>query len=216
MSIPASERVAHKFGGAPKEQRPVRVVIGPFDELTYRGVTAVLREDSSICVVAAGLESRELESVIVQEAPHVVILNDTTERHQLEHLQEIAPLSGRLVLAHEPSRAYRTTVRAVGTACLARALPAADLLAAVHLVAQGQPVFTSNDGRQVAPRQLDTHLLTDRELAVLDCLTEARTNAEIAYALAISIRTVEKHVARVCRKLARDRRELVGCRSRRL
>jgi DNA-binding CsgD family transcriptional regulator len=31
--------------------------------------------------------------------------------------------------------------------------------------------------------------------------------------LEISIRTVEKHVARICRKLDRDRRELVGCRS---
>lgn len=197
-------------GSLDASEAEVTVAIGCFDALTHFGLTTILGTDRRICVLASGLRGADLKDVLARATPHVVILDKTTE---LEQLKRIAPTTGLLVLAHEPSRAYRTEVLAAGAECLARALSAADLLAAVHLVAQGEPAFRSVDGHQVAHRQLDVRLLTGRELAVLKHLTKAKTNAEIAYALEISIRTVEKHVARICRKLDRDRRELVGCRS---
>jgi DNA-binding NarL/FixJ family response regulator len=50
--------------------------------------------------------------------------------------------------------------------------------------------------------------LSPRERDVLRLLAEFRTNAEIAEALVISVRTAETHVEHILRKLnARDRRE---------
>jgi DNA-binding NarL/FixJ family response regulator len=221
MSAPESIRAAGELGGISKEPYKrlleastsgVTVAIGHFDALTHHGLTAVLDEDRSICVVASGLEGPELEDVVVRETPHIVILDETTERLRLEHMKAIAPASGLLVLAHEPSRAYRTAVLAAGAACLARAVSAADLLAAVHLVARGEAVFTSGDGHQVEHRRLDgTHLLTNRELDVLGHLSQARADAEIALHLNISVTTVRAHVRAVRRKLnVKSRQELVG------
>jgi DNA-binding CsgD family transcriptional regulator/tetratricopeptide (TPR) repeat protein len=50
--------------------------------------------------------------------------------------------------------------------------------------------------------------LTERQLEVLTLLADGRTNAEIADALVVSLRTAEHHVAAVLQKLgARDRRQ---------
>lgn len=50
--------------------------------------------------------------------------------------------------------------------------------------------------------------LSPRERDVLRLLAEFRTNAEIADALVISVRTAETHVEHILRKLkAQDRRE---------
>ncbi|MEY2398116.1 MAG: hypothetical protein QOJ00_1290 [Actinomycetota bacterium] len=53
--------------------------------------------------------------------------------------------------------------------------------------------------------------LSDREREVLDALGQRRTNAQIAQALHISVRTVESHVSSLLRKLgATDRRQLAA------
>lgn len=58
--------------------------------------------------------------------------------------------------------------------------------------------------------------LTDREHEVLACLTEGLRNAEIAGRLAISPRTVDKHVEHILRKLdARSRLHAVALAARR-
>jgi DNA-binding CsgD family transcriptional regulator len=50
--------------------------------------------------------------------------------------------------------------------------------------------------------------LTDRQLVVLELVSEGRTNAEIADRLVVSVRTVDHHVAAVLRKLGvRSRRD---------
>ena len=50
--------------------------------------------------------------------------------------------------------------------------------------------------------------LTERQLAVLELLSEGLTNAEIADRLVVSVRTVDHHVAAVLGKLGvRSRRE---------
>src|ERR1700727_552274 len=140
MSMPngggATNELDHVANG---HRWPVRIAIGRFDTLTYRGLAAVFSEDESIHVVAEGLEASELKSLIAQNTLHVVILDETTGRDQLDQLKGIAPAMGVLVLAHKPLRAYRTAVLATGAGCLARGVTAADLLAAVHLVAQGEP-----------------------------------------------------------------------------
>ena len=64
------------------------------------------------------------------------------------------------------------------------------------------------DERDLAER---FHLLTDREREVLACLTEGLPNSEIAGRLAISPRTVDKHVEHILQKLnARSRLHAVA------
>lgn len=56
-----------------------------------------------------------------------------------------------------------------------------------------------------------TESLTERELQVLQQLTEARLNKEIATSLRISLDTVKKHIKNIYRKInARNRIEAVN------
>ena len=60
-----------------------------------------------------------------------------------------------------------------------------------------------------APREVDVHAVSAREIEVLEALAEHSTNAEIAARLFISPRTVESHVSSLLRKLeVPDRRAL--------
>lgn len=225
MSACGAEQLVAGLGGMSVDgssKRPrtsskprVTVAIGQFDAVTHYGLAAILGMDRCIRVLARGLEQADLEDFLVRESPCVVIVDEGSEV-TLERLDEIVASTSVLMLAHEPSRACRTGALAAGVVFLARSVSAADLLAAVHLAARGEGVHVLGSGEQIAAGQLDTDLLTDRERDVLDHLAVASTNAEIALVLKISVRTVEKHVASILRKLGRDRRELVGCRSHRL
>jgi two-component system, NarL family, response regulator NreC len=190
------------------------IVAGHFDSLVHRGLASLLGEDRSVRLLASGLDGAALESVVAEEMPQVVILDGRTGGPALERVKgAMASETGILVLAHQPSRADLVATRSLGVACLSLSATDSDLLAAVCLVAQGEPVYTSSDGRRVVrPRPLaTTHDLTDRETEVLAHLSHASSDAEIALALQISTRTVETHVARIRRKTGvEDRRDFVG------
>jgi len=82
-----------------------------------------------------------------------------------------------------------------------------EVLAAIRTVAAGGAVF----GPRIAQRVLrggagPGQVLTDRESEVLAMIADGRSNAEIAHALGLSLKTVQNHVSRVLAKLqVRDR-----------
>jgi DNA-binding NarL/FixJ family response regulator len=98
--------------------------------------------------------------------------------------------------------------RAVRAAAAGRRLVDPDrFLSAVETTARAR-----EDGWDLAER---VRQLTDREQEVLACLTEGLGNAEIAGQLAISPRTVDKHVEHILRKLdARSRLHAVALAAR--
>jgi DNA-binding NarL/FixJ family response regulator len=194
----------------------ITVALGEFDALTHHGLLAILVTDRRIEVRGDGAEHGTLEELLAGDPPRVAILDERSCEVILSRWATLAQATGFLVIAHEPSPASLAELLAAGAACIARSVSAANLLSAVHAVARGERAFASCGGRQIAPSRFETHLLTDREREVLEHLTDAKSNAEIALALKISVRTVEMHAARIFRKLSRDRRDVVACGSSRL
>ncbi len=192
---------------------PVTVVLGRFDALLSRGLTQVLSEDRSLQIVGADLDRAALEDAVVSRMPQVAILDEAIARESavLERLRDAQPAIGIVVLAHLPTVAYGMRLLARGASCLSKHVSGADILAAVHIAADGRRVFADVDGHLVERSSPATASLTPREVEVLEYLSRGRSHAEIAHALQLGVETVRTHSAHIRRKLGvRNKRELTG------
>jgi|HubBroStandDraft_2_1064218.scaffolds.fasta_scaffold09335_7 DNA-binding NarL/FixJ family response regulator len=140
----------------------VTVVVGHFDPLSVVGLESLLTEDRQIRILSSNLEDAALEAAVTRQKPQVVILGETIHYGLLARLKASGPVKGVLVLSRYPTVLGGTLLLAAGATCLARSSSGADLLAAVHLAASGEPRFVSADGAWVAPSTPGEGLLTPR------------------------------------------------------
>lgn len=190
----------------------VTAVLGRFDPLVGHGLAHVLNGDPMVRVIAFGLEHAELERTVVDHAPEVAVLDETDEPFALTRLKSLQPATGVIVIAHNPSRAYGMSLLASSASCVARSASEADILAAIHITAQGGRLFVSLDGERAERRYPgEARHLTPRESEILEHLSVGRSNPEIARTLQISVETVHTHVAHIRQKLkVKSKRDLIG------
>jgi two-component system invasion response regulator UvrY len=188
----------------------VTVVLGRFDPLVGPGLAGILCADRRLHIVASGLTGAGLHEILARAAPCVVVLDEAAD--PLRRIRGIAPATRILLLAHDPSLEDGMRALACGASCVAWNACAADLLAAVHLVARGDRLFMAADGRRFERRYPDNAPdLTPRETDVLRHLSQGKSHAETARDLRIGVRTVHTYAARVCRKLGvSSKQELIG------
>jgi DNA-binding NarL/FixJ family response regulator len=189
----------------------VTVLLGRFEPLVSVGLIGVLCNDRRVSVLGEDLEPAALERSMLHRAPQVAILSDTVGRAELLRLKAAQPQAGLLVLANAPSVEYGLRVLALGATCVPRSASISELLEAIEISASGGRIFLTPGGQRFERRYPDNaHLLTERQMAVLEQLSEGRSNQEIAHALQISVETARTHVAAVLRKLQARRPELIG------
>jgi DNA-binding NarL/FixJ family response regulator len=118
-------------------------------------------------------------------------------------LREISPRT-RMLLMSGAGRISAPAAQAMGaTGFVPKDWPAADVVMAVRMVANGMTVFGAPDAPIAQP-------LSGREQEVLDLIARGATNQEIATALALSPHTVKDHASALYRKLdVRNRSEAV-------
>jgi DNA-binding NarL/FixJ family response regulator len=204
----------HRGGLSDDGAGRIAVVLGSFDALLGRGLTQILREDLGTRIIGADLDRAELEHIVAAQAPRVAILDEATvgERSILERLRAAQPTIGVVVLAHHPTVAYGIRLYAAGASCVAKEASAGNILAAVHIAADGRRVFAADDGHLVERSHPATVAsLTPREAEVLEFLSRGQSHAEIAHALQLGVETVRTHAAHIRGKLGvRSKRELIG------
>jgi DNA-binding NarL/FixJ family response regulator len=199
---------------ADEEAGDVTVALGRFDALVGRGLTQILSEDRDLRIIDADLDDVALEHTAARQSPHVAILDEasTVRSSVLERLRTAQPTIGIAVLAHHPTVAYAMRLMTRGASCLAKDVSAADILAAVRIVAEGRHVFADIDGHLVQrSRPVTAVSLTPREAEVMEYLARGQSHREIAHALQLGVETVRTHSAHIRAKLGvRSKRELIG------
>ncbi len=180
--------------------RPVRIVVGRFEELVVRGLVQVLQESPELQIVSVGLDSTALERAVAQSSPKVAVLDErhVAQEATLTRLRGIRPEIVLLVLAHRPSRAYRMEMLAAGAACVSKEASAPYMLATIRRAANGGQ---SADGRALTPRETE----------VLHYLRKGTSTGQIADSLGIAAETVRQHTANLRGKLGvQSKHELIG------
>src|SRR5580704_10673783 len=189
----------------------VTVVVARFGGLAGYGLAAALHKDRCVRVLASDLSSAELERTIAQQMPRVAILDEDVEHALLVRLRSRQPATGVLVLTHNPTRLCGTSLLAVGATCLSWSASAVDMLAAIHLAAQGKPTFFWGDGYQLGGGSIAASALTRRETEVFEHLSRGKSYSEIGHILQIAYSTVVSHTRKICEKLnVKSRLELIG------
>jgi DNA-binding NarL/FixJ family response regulator len=205
----------------------ISVVVVDDEHLVRSGFAALLASDPEITVVGTAGDGDTALAVVRREQPDVVLMDIRMPgRDGVSATAAITAdpaLSGTRVLVlttFDLDEYVHAALRAGASGFLLKDAQPADLLAAVHLVAEGESVLApALVGRLIAayvqtptnatsPAWLDS--LTPREVEVLVAVARGLSNAEIGNTLYMSAATAKTHVGRLLSKLnARDRTHLV-------
>jgi DNA-binding NarL/FixJ family response regulator len=205
----------------------ISVVVVDDEQLVRSGFAALLASDPEITVVGTAGDGDAALAVIRRERPDVVLMDIRMPgRDGVSATAAITAdpaLSGTRVIVlttFDLDEYVHAALRAGASGFLLKDAQPTDLLAAVHLVDQGESVLAPALIRRLiatyvqtpttAPRPVWLDSLTPREIEVLVAVARGLNNAEIGDALYMSTATAKTHVGRLLTKLnARDRTHLV-------
>src|SRR5947208_5059686 len=193
-----------------------RVLIADDHAIMREGVRALLLSDGGIEIVAAVDNGRDAVRLAVTLKPDLAVMELTMP--QMDGLSAIRELVHRavptrvLVLTrHKTEEHVRASLKAGAWGYVVKDASAAELMLAVHSVAQGKKFVSPAVAERVVTGYLSadtgqaggspSDVLTPREKEVLKLIAAGRRNREIAGCLSLSVKTVEKHRANVMKKL---------------
>jgi DNA-binding NarL/FixJ family response regulator len=188
---------------------PVTIVSARFEDLVAIGLQQLISEDPNLQLVANSAELEDLEGVLDEHLPSVVLLNfgSLPNAAWVYQLHQSHPKTRVVVLANRPTAAESNQLLSFGaTACISKETQGRDIINAIHLASRGMRVLPRSTSAPADPVERFDHLpeadiLTAREAEVLQLLQEGMTNAQIAHALSIGLETVRTHARNIYRKL---------------
>ena len=182
-----------------------------------QGLTALLNADGHFAMVGEARTGREAVEQAQKLRPDVILMDIAMPvLNGLEATRQILaaiPAAKVLILSAHSDDEYIESMIAVGAAGFLEKQTSAEILAkAIHEVAQGRSFFSPLIAKRLRadhgkPRDRDGMLksnhshLTSREAEVLQLVAEGSANKQVAAALHISIKTVEKHRQHLMDKL---------------
>jgi len=208
----------------------IRVLLVDDQALVRAGFRMILDAEANVDVVGEAGDGREAIDQVRSLRPDVVLMDirmpeldglEATRRIVADFQGDGAPRILMLTTFDLDEYVYEA-LRAGASGFLLKDTPPEQLVAAIHVIAEGDALLSpsitkrviSEFVRGVGPKpasqfpRLDE--LTARELEVLKLIARGLSNAEIAKELFVSETTVKTHVARILMKLnLRDRVQAV-------
>jgi DNA-binding NarL/FixJ family response regulator len=184
-----------------------RILIADDFAIVREGLKKVLNSKPDLEVVAEAEDGREAVEKALKEDVHLVILDVAMPRmtgiQAAAELQKRKPELKTLMLSmHDSEQFLFEALKAGASGYVLKSGADTDIVDACRAAVRD---YVERGGR--GEEQFD--VLTPRELEVLKLIAEAYTSKQIADALYISIKTVERHRQNILDKLGmRDRVEL--------
>jgi DNA-binding NarL/FixJ family response regulator len=199
-----------------------RVLVADDHDIVRRGVATVLERVPDLALAAEAADGLEALRIAVQEPIDLAILD--VSMPGLTGLQAAAEIARRapavrvLMLSMYDNEEYLyEALRAGASGYVLKSTADRDLVEACRAALRGEPFLYPEVVATVVAEKLERgadhgegdEVLTDRERQVVKLIAEAYTNEQIAEALTISRKTVERHRENILDKLGmRDRVQL--------
>ena len=199
-----------------------RILLADDHGLVRRGLRLILDAQPDLEVVAEASDGAEAIALAQSEEVDLAILDISMPRmtglQAARELQQRRPEVRVLILSmHESEQYLYEALRAGASGYVVKTVADRDLVEACRATLRGQPflypgavtALVNDHLRRAREGKLPLDPLTPRETEVIKLVAESYTNRQIAEALIISEKTVDRHRANILEKLGmRDRVEL--------
>jgi DNA-binding NarL/FixJ family response regulator len=195
---------------------PIRILLADDHGVVRKGLRFLLSQDPEIEIAGEAEDGREAVRLAAELLPNIVIMDIAMPQlNGLDAAQQITkanPRAAVIMLSMYSDEEFLIRALSAGAkGYLLKDSAEADVLRAVHAVAQGRTYFTPSIAHTLLEdylRRLQQEgaqdrydLLTDREREVLQLLAEGRSNKDVATLLNLSIHTVDTHRTNFMQKL---------------
>lgn len=191
----------------------LRVLLADDHALVRAGMRSLLRDIPGVEVVGEAADGAEALAVAARERPDAVLLDIAMKGmsglEAAARFREQLPGIKVIILSMHSSEEYvLQALRAGAAAYLIKDSATAELELALKSVMRGETYLSPAISRQVVEgyvRRMGAGVaedpLTPRQREVLKRIAEGRSTKEIAFALGLSVKTVETHRAQVMERL---------------
>ncbi len=196
--------------------RKIRIVLADDHKLMRSGLRVLLEQQTDLTVVGEASDGREAVALVASQKPDVLVmdigmpsLNGIEAAAQI--MQSHPEISIVMLSMHSDESYVLRALRAGAKGYLLKDSAEADLIRAVHSVAEGKSFFSPAVSKVLLDdyvRKLKRSgtddpydLLTPREREVLQLVAEGKSNKDIAQLLNLSVYTVETHRSNIMEKL---------------
>ena len=210
-----------------RAQRPARILLADDHALVRRGVRLILDAEPDLEVVAEAGDGAEAVALLRDPAGDLdvdlAILDVAMPRLTgLQAAREISrlrtPPTILMLSMHDNEQYFFESLKVGASGYVLKSVADRDLVDACRAALRGEPFLYPGSERRLVRdylerlrrgERLPQAPLTPREDEVVKLIAEGHSSREIARALTISVRTVERHRENVLQKLGmRDRTEL--------
>lgn len=189
----------------------IKIIVADDHQLFREGIISLLSKNESLDIVGEAASAEELFELMRLATPHVVLMDismpGTNGLDAIKSARDQFPDAKFIVLTMHAEGQY--VVKAVRNGAYGYLIKNADeneLIAAIEAVAVGKKYFNSEISQLMIGNMAlegESHKkLSDREMEVLELVSEGRTTKEIADQLFVSARTVDTHRVNMMKKLS--------------
>jgi len=191
-----------------------RIILADDHQFMLEGVQAVLKEETSLAIVATAQNGYQLIDAVMREKPDLVVLDLNMPGYDglqcLEKIKQGLPQVKVLVLSNYSQPDLISKIKKMqADGYIAKNSSANELRHAIATVLSGSSYFQEPEAATGIPEDsyffdefLKKYQLTKREVGILRLVCQEMTTKEIASALFLSELTVNTHRRNILKKLA--------------